>query len=174
MTKELIFIGGSKGIGKTTLAKAVSSELGFEYINTGERLRFYRPEFDRKFVQKLINSKGKFIIDTHYVTSSSKTPDDFSMGIDEKYQMYLRFNSDYTGKIILIEANPKTVLERRRKEGDERRCFELEQIIKENNLNSTYSNIYASCIDLPHITLKNECLSMDEVIIKLIEILKNG
>ncbi len=173
MSKKIIFIGGSKGAGKTSLTKAVSSELGFDYINTGERFRLYRPKFDRKFVQELIDSKGKFIIDTHYVASSSKTPYDFHMGIDEKYQMHLRFNSEYEGKIILIEASPEIVLERRKNDGDERRCLELEQIIKENNFNSAYSKIYASCLNLPHNVFKNEGLSMDEAIIKLTETIKN-
>ncbi len=173
MNKKIIFIGGSKGVGKTSLAKAVSLELGFDYINTGERFRLYRPEFDRRFVQELIDSKGKFIIDTHYAASSSKTPYDFNMGVDKKYQMHLRFNSEYNGQIILIEATPEIILGRRRKDGDGRRCLELEQIIKENSFNFAYSRIYASCLDIPHKILKNESLSMDKAIIKLIEIVKN-
>ncbi len=174
MSKELIFIGGSKGVGKTSLAKAISHLLDFEYINTGERFRRYRPEFDKKFIQELIDNEGKFVVDTHYAASSSKTPYDFHMGIDEKYQMYLRFNSEYSGKVILVEADPELVLQRRRKEGEERRCSELEQIVKENNFNSVYSRIYSSCLNLSHYLLRNEDLSMENAIIKLGEIVKNG
>ncbi len=173
MSKELIFIGGSKGVGKTSLARAISSLLDLEYINTGERFRRYRPEFDKRFIQELIDTEGKFIIDTHYAASSSKTPYDFHMGIDEKYQMHLRFNSEYSGKIILVEANPELVLQRRQKDGEERRCLELEQIIKENNFNSAYSKIYSSCLNLPHYLLRNKDLSIEDAIIKLGEVIKN-
>jgi adenylate kinase len=173
MGKSLIFIGGSKGVGKTVLARAVSSILDFEYVNTGERFRRYRPDFDKKFVQELIDTKKNFIIDTHYAASSNKTPYDFHMGIDEKYQMHLRFNARYSGKVILIEATPEIVLERRKKDGEERRCLNLEQIIKENNFNSAYSSIYASCLNMPHLLLKNENLSIEEATNKLLEIIKN-
>ena len=129
MDKELIFIGGSKGVGKTSLAKAISSQLDFEYINTGERFRKYRPFFDDLFCQELINLKhSRVIIDTHYVASSSKTPYNFHIGIDEMYQRHLKSYSKYKGKIILVEANPLLVLERRKQDTDCRRCFELEQI----------------------------------------------
>jgi len=173
MNKNLVLMGGSKGVGKTSLARTVSSILGFEYINTGERFRKYRPDFDNKFVQELINAKGNFIIDTHYATSSSKTHYDFHIGIDEKCQMLLRSDSNYSGKVILINADPKIILERRKRDGEERRCLELEQIIKENNANSEYSRIYASCLDLPYLSLRNEDLSIRGAINKLLEIIKN-
>jgi len=173
MSKQLIFFGGSKGVGKSSLAKAVSSRLDFEYINTGERFRKYRPHFDKRFIQELIESDGSFIIDTHYAVSSSKTPYEFQMGIDKKYQMHLRFSTTYSGRIILIKTSPQIVLERRRKDGEERRCLELGQVIKENNFNLAYSRIYASCLNMPYHLLKNEGLSIEDAVSKLTEIIEN-
>ncbi|MAG07464.1 hypothetical protein CMI46_01460 [Candidatus Pacearchaeota archaeon] len=173
MNKQIIFIGGSKGVGKTSLARAVSEELNLEYINTGDRFRKYRPQFDKKFCQELIDLDHGVLIDTHYAASSSKTPYDLNIGLDEKYQMHLRFNSNYGGKIILIEASPEVILERRAQNGDPRRCLDIEQIVKENNFNSAYSKIYASCLNLSHHIFKNEGFSIDKSIIKLSGLIKN-
>jgi len=169
---RLIFVGGSKGVGKSTLARAIAEDKGFEYVNTGERFRKYRPNYDRLFCGELISTDKDTIIDTHYAASFSKTPYDFEMGMDEKYQLHLRFNSSHNGKVILVEASPEIVLSRREMDGDSRRCLDIEQIIKENNFNSAYARIYASSLDFPFQEFRNEGLSLNEAIRKMGEIIE--
>lgn len=172
MIKQLLFIGGSKGIGKTSLAKAISRRLQFEYINTGEKFRKYRPEFDNKLVEELINLEKNFVIDTHYATSSRKTPYNFHIGLNEDSQKKLREKSLYSGKIIIIKAKPETILIRRLKDGEERRCLELHQIIKENEYNELYAKIYSFYLNLPYVEFNNEQLSLDKSINNLLEAIK--
>ncbi len=170
--KKLIFFGGSKGVGKSSLAKEVSKNLDLIYLNTGERFRKYRPNFQKEFIKELVESEGRYLIDTHYAVSSSRTPYNLSIGIDERYLMHLRFNSKYDGVIYLITADPEIILERRKQDRDPRRCLELSQISKENNLNDVYSKIYASCLNLPRSIFNNENLSLTDSIEKMTNELK--
>ena len=74
---KLVFIGGSKGVGKSTLSKKISKELGFDYINTGDKIRSYRENFHQEFTKDLISLRKNTLIDTHYAASSRKSPYNF-------------------------------------------------------------------------------------------------
>lgn len=170
--KKLIFLGGSKGVGKSSLARMISEERELEYINTGDRVRKYKSNFGKFFCRELINLDHDVLIDTHYAASSRQTPYDFLIGLDEKYLKSLRFSADYEGKIILITADPQIILSRRKKDGDSRRSLELAQIIKENNFNDAYSKIYSSWLGLERNVFKNHFASLNEAMIQLRRILK--
>jgi adenylate kinase len=170
---KLYFVGGSKGVGKSSLAKTVAKRGNLLYINTGDRVREYRPHFDKMFCEELMASTEDTIIDTHYAASSSRTPFDFNMGLDEKYQLHLRLNTSHCGKVVLVEAAPDIVLKRREIDGDPRRCLDITQIEKENIMNNAYARIYASQLNFPFLKFINEGMGLEEASSSLLEVIQN-
>jgi|TARA_B100001971_G_C18247140_1_gene575156 adenylate kinase len=152
--KKMIFIGGSKGVGKTTLSRRIYSEIEIEYINTGERFRKYRPDFDELFSDELSGLNEEVLIDTHYSASSSKTPYDFHLGLSKEALMKVKENP-IRKEIILVTADPEIIHKRRFKDSIRGRCLEIEQIILENKMNDQYSKVYAEILGCDRSILDN-------------------
>lgn len=167
---KLVFIGGSKGVGKTSLSRKLSEEIGYEYINTGDRVRLYRPTFEENFVKELSELEGNYIIDTHYAAYSRKDPYNFFMGLSENSLSQINSNSDHSGLIIFITADVETILKRRVLDADPRRHLKKSQIKLENEVGFNNSRIYSSLLGFDYYKFMNQDLSLEDAVEKLKEI----
>lgn len=159
---KIIFVGGSKGVGKSTLSKFFSKDLNFEYISTGDKIREYWEDFHEYFTKDLISIERDTLIDTHYAASRRDTPYNFEMGLLKDNLKKIKKNSNLEKCVVHVFASPDLILERRIEDSSRIRCLELDQIYMENEANLKYSKIYAELLGADFKIFENKNKSIQE------------
>lgn len=120
MTKELYFVVGINGVGKSEVSREVSSQLDWLYVSSSDLLRvaagvkssrelekFDQTELNDIFVKALLaileSSKNPIILDTHSVIFLEDGTQDFT----ENPELY-----QYARAILDIHAEPQIISER--------------------------------------------------------------
>jgi len=169
---KLILVGGSKGTGKSTLSKKVSENLGFNYINTGDKVREYWENFHEYFTLDLISLTENTLVDTHYAASRQKTPYNFEIGFLEDNLKKIRDESNMKKYVVCLFAEPSLILERRLKDESRTRCLELNQIHLENEMNLKNAKIYAKLLDAKLKIFENKNKSIQQNLKAFLDMLK--
>lgn len=160
--KRIIFVGGSKGVGKSTLSKRASLLNNFDYISSGERMRKYWENFHKEFTNEIINLNNSTLIDTHYAASRQKTPYQFEIGMLEENLKKISLNNLLRKRVIYVFSSPELILERRQNDIHRIRCLNLEQIYLENEMNLKYSKIYAELLHADFFIFENKYADYDK------------
>lgn len=140
--KNLIFVGGAKGVGKTSVLNKISSSSSVKIINTGKiyrssQIKKINPE--ESIFNNLIRHIG--IVDTHYVGYKE---DDFVRGLSSKY--LLRLNEFKEIGLVLIDLNADELFERRKLDFFRERIINYSHMERELEMNRVYFEQY--CKDL--------------------------
>ncbi|MHA1381959.1 MAG: hypothetical protein ACTSRG_26610 [Candidatus Helarchaeota archaeon] len=170
--KEIIFVGGTKGVGKTSLISKALEKFDLGYINTGERVREYRPFFEEKLVRELKSKQEDILLDTHYAVSSRKTPYEFMRGLSEETIFQIRIIYSKR-KVLLLTSTPEEILYRRKRDGNPKRIFDLNQITLEEELNKKYSKEYSDILGCPLHIIENRDGEQEKAVKEMIEILSD-
>jgi len=164
--KDLVFVGGAKGVGKTSVLQRILEILPREIVNTGKiysaaKKNNHNPEM--AIFNSLINYSG--IVDTHYAGYKGEG---FVRGFSADYLKRL----DQTKKIglVLIDLDAETLFERRKRDVGTERKYDFEHMTKELEMNRLYFEQY--CEDL--LTNGNVILNehFEECVNSLLEFLK--
>jgi adenylate kinase len=165
---RLVFVGGSKGVGKTSLCREVVEANRLQYVHTGTIVGRYKPFHEAPLIKTLL-SEGDKLIDTHYAASYRVDPYLFYQGISDDGLRQISEGRIW-GKVILITSSPKKILGRRISDAQERRCLDAEQIILENEENLRVAGIYSKLLKIPRFIINNNG-SFEQTKNKLLEIL---
>lgn len=159
---KLVFIGGCKGVGKSGLAESLSTRLGYSYVHTGTICRLDRDKFEENLIELLSTSNDNLILDSHYIVNSSKAFYDFHQGLsNEALKTISKTKMDKL--FVNIVANPKTIMERRCRDGDPRRCMnDLTQIMTEHNLGVSNAIMYSQIMKGKLFMFVNDGITFDE------------
>lgn len=120
MTKELYFVVGINGVGKSDMSKEVSNQLDWLYVSSSDLLKvaagvkssrelekFDQTELNEMFVKALLaileSSKNPIILDTHSVIFL----EDGTQDLTENPELYL-----YAQAILDVQADPQIISER--------------------------------------------------------------
>ena len=148
MRNNLYFVGGAKGVGKSSVLNYINRSIDTDIINTGD---FFRKEKEvnsslqpqeiiRSAKQKLINyilEENTLIIDTHYAgfVNNIYTPR-FERGLYKDELNYLEKNRNL--EFILITLDPHTLFNRRIKDNNRNRDFKFSNIQRELEANEFF------------------------------------
>ncbi|MCL4334716.1 MAG: adenylate kinase [Candidatus Thermoplasmatota archaeon] len=150
-----IIIAGVMGVGKTTVLELVSKKSQYDVISYGtlmfelakeinlvenrDQLRKLPVDTQINLQKKASSAIGRMdnvIIDTHM---SIKSPNGFLPGLPEWVLRELKVSAFY-----LVEADPKLILERRRRDGTRNRDNDtIEDITNQQNINRYYAVAYS-------------------------------
>ncbi|RLI22792.1 adenylate kinase [Candidatus Bathyarchaeota archaeon] len=172
--RRLIIVTGIPGTGKTTVCKELKKLVGekMEIVNFGtvmvklaekmgkklhrDDIRKHSVDFQRKLqieaakeiAKKAENFDGILIVDTHMVI---RTQEGYWAGLPHKVLQILN-----PSMFILIEAEPKEILERRFKDADRKRDKVLrEEIVEELSFSRFFAASCASITGAPVKIVKN-------------------
>jgi adenylate kinase len=142
--KDLIFIGGPKGIGKSTIILELNKYLQLPVVNTGEiviqsKARGLSPE---KEIEKYLIEDFRGIVDTHYA-GSYNGGGVFPRGLSKEALINIQKRKSID--FILLETNEETLFFRRLNHKSER--YHDRKVMQ---LEIEYSRIYFEeyCKDL--------------------------
>src|SRR3989338_7194236 len=108
--KDLIFIGGAKGVGKSTLVEKLRTYFSINVINTGEffiQARENGLNYDQE-ISEYLKNKHRGLVDTHYAGYQGNG---FVRGISR--EGLLAIKSLKTIELVLIDLDLQTLLKRR-------------------------------------------------------------
>jgi len=164
-TKELYMVGGSSGVGKTTLVNALS--IPYEIIHTGNIARKSSPCSQRELSGLIVSEiflHERVFLDTHYASISGQTGTHvFYQGLHDEDLVSL---IDIPLKVfILIDRNILDVYHQRKNDSDKKRILELDQIKRDRDLNKEYFQRYIALSGAKGYTI---CNSRTEESIKAI------
>ena len=159
MIADLIFIGGAKGVGKTTLLHQLQQMTNLSCINTGEIFIYAKQNFlnpEEEICDYLLDTHYG-LVDTHYAGYSSGQ---FVRGLSKEnlFQINLYKKMDF----ILIELEPNLLLERRFNDSNNKRIKEIRLINEEIKLNRTYFEEYCRELSINGLIVQN--LDINETI----------
>ncbi|KKT48980.1 MAG: hypothetical protein UW41_C0014G0024 [Candidatus Collierbacteria bacterium GW2011_GWC2_44_18] len=184
MTKELYFVVGINGVGKSEISKEVSSKLDWLYISSSDLLKaaagvkssrelenFDQNQLNQIFVCALLvtleESKNPIILDTHSVIFLEDGSQDFT----ENPELY-----QYARAILDIQADPQIISERiytDNETGKRIRLLSVDPIdIKERQSTSSWaaSNM-AQHGNFKHVIIENN-KSLEEAVEKMCQEIK--
>ena len=142
MKKELIFIGGARGVGKSTIIKEANEILKLPVLYTG---KIYKEaiekniEPEQSIYKNIMTHKG--FVDTHY---AGKNGNKFKRNIKKENLINIAHKRDEI-KFVLIDLNLEELLERRKKDNYKNRKIRnlsIDETLEELELNKEYFNKY--------------------------------
>ncbi len=164
--KDLIFIGGAKGIGKSTLIKKIKESINIDSISTGNivveaRKKNIDPEVE---IFNCLSAQYYGIIDTHYVGYSKEG---LVRGLSKHHLLNLKKIKSID--LILLDLDKEFLLKRRLNNA-EKPVFPLEEwysIEKELEMSRYYFDQY--CKDLLIQGLKIFNIDLNETFYEIME-----
>lgn len=159
MAADLIFVGGAKGVGKTSLLGRLQQVTNLSCINTGEIFTYARQNKlnpEEEISNYLLNSHFG-LVDTHYAGYSSNK---FVRGLskDSLHKISLSKRID----LILIELEPEILMERRINDPNIERIKDIRLINEEIELNRMYFKEYCSDLSIEGLVVQN--IDIDQTI----------
>lgn len=164
--KDLIFVGGAKGVGKTSVLKEVSKMIPIEIINTGKiytATRIRGEDSEKAIFDSLVHHNG--IVDTHYVGYKGNG---FVRGLSSVYLKKLEAIKKID--LVLIDLNAKDLIERRRKDISMRRIEDYNHMERELGENRHYFWQYCEDLLTQGYVLFNK--DLETCVSKLLEIIR--
>lgn len=160
-------MGGCKGVGKSGLAENLATRLGFSYVHTGTIRRLDKDRFEESLIELLSNTEDNLVLDSHYVVNSSKAFYEFYQGLsNEALKTISKIKMDKL--FINVIANPKSIMKRRCKDGDPRRCMnDLSQVITEHSLGVSNAVMYSQILKGKLVMFVNDGITFDEAKVQL-------
>lgn len=135
--RELVIIGGARGVGKSTLSKMYCSHQGASYHNPGDWFEKYLYKVDSTFIEGIVThdvlSSPKPVVDMHFATYVK--PWGFRRGFcDDSLKML----SEYFGTICLylVEVDAQKLYDRRVADVSKKRKLDIDIIREELNQNA--------------------------------------
>jgi len=178
MKENAFFIGGAKGVGKSSVLRTLGEYVNLEIVNTGDFFNRANKMYERSVAKKLakqelinyIINKSPLIADTHYAGFLNGIYSGmFERGLypDELEQLANSVNLE----LILVEADPQLVYERRLKDKTKGvdRDLVLENIKKEIDANRKYFEEYCQQLNKEGYVVKN--VDFDDTVDKLYKII---
>ncbi|MCT4594626.1 MAG: ATP-binding protein [Anaeromicrobium sp.] len=158
MRKNIIFISGIHGVGKTTFAKSMSKKYGIEYYSSSELIsNNCNKKFDSKLtneidenqnqllnaVEKLLNKKKIYFLDGHFCLLDKKL-------YIKRIPLGTYMNLGIKAIILLVDSveNINNRLNYR-----DNRNYELDLISEFQKQELNYANEIASMLDVPIICI---------------------
>lgn len=140
---DLIFLGGAKGIGKSTVLKELLKEYKIDTVNTGNiYLAAKRDLVDPELAIVMdLSNRNYSIVDTHY---AGYFKNGFVRGLSK--ENLLKLSNKKSLAFILMEIDEKELLRRREKDCSTERIHNSDHLRKELEMNHFYFNQY--CKDL--------------------------
>ena len=152
MRNNLYFVGGAKGVGKSSVLSHVKESIDASIVNTGDFFKREKlinasassREVIRVAKQKLLDHiirENTLIIDTHYAGFKDNiyTPR-FERGLNYYELKYLEKNRNL--EFILITIDPHTLYERRIMDDNNKRDYNFSNIQKELKANEKFFDKY--------------------------------
>ena len=180
-----IVVTGVPGVGKSTIMDGVAKNIDYKIVNFGDIMLEKAREIgvkNRDEIRKLTVDKqrelqrlageyiGKMdnvIVDTHM---SIKTPAGFLPGLPEWVLKALK-----PSMLVLIEADPKSIMSRRNKDSSRYRDNEQEfDIETHQNMNRYFASACATLTGATVVIIKNEEGKINETVESLLKMIKNG
>ncbi len=154
--KDLILIGGAKGVGKSTVIDKIRERMNIEVVNTGD-IYWYSikkgldPE--KEIADYLINYHLG-LVDTHYTGGYYKTPDGghFPRGLSKENLIFI--NSVKSIDLILLDLDEKNLIQRRI-DSKERKYHDVEVMRKELEMNRYYFGEYCKDLSIAGLIITN-------------------
>lgn len=189
MKKKVVLFTGVPGVGTSTIIKTMQKreKVKFTFLNFGDIMlglgssKGYVKDRDQirklpvrrqKELQLLAavdiqeRSEELFLVDTHCTV---KTPDGYLPGFPKTVLDQLSPDA-----LILVEANPKEIMERRSKDTARKRDADSEEKIQEHqNMNRMASMTYASFVGAPVLIIQNPHGKLDETASTVERVLSN-
>ncbi len=189
MKKKVVLFTGVPGVGTSTIIKTMQKreKVKFTFLNFGDIMlglgssKGYVKDRDQirklpvrrqKELQLLAavdiqeRSEELFLVDTHCTV---KTPDGYLPGFPKTVLDQLSPDA-----LILVEANPKEIMERRSKDTARKRDADCEEKIQEHqNMNRMASMTYASFVGAPVLIIQNPHGKLDETAATVERVLSN-
>jgi adenylate kinase len=146
--KDIYIVGGSHGVGKTTIMNEIAKQTEISIIHSG---KFFKEIYDKEEAQtKLVYdaiAKAPVILDTHYAGHKKGIASSFNRGLEEKHLKILSLENKV--ECILIDVDTKTLLHRRWKDRNVReRNYDFDQTDKDLELNRKYFNEYCKYLKI--------------------------
>lgn len=164
--KDLILIGGAKGVGKTTLLEALNKMYSVPLMNTGDIVVKARecgsdPEEE---VYNFLMGEYSGMVDTHFVGYQGKG---FVRALSREH--LLSINQKKTIDLVLIDLDLDTVLKRRLKDPLKERIYSPEHTARELERSRYFFKKYCGDLNVPGIVIINN--NREDSIKRLTEIL---
>jgi len=163
MKDKLYFVGGVKGVGKTSLINELRRNHKIGYINTGDLVRNYRRM--KKEDKQITNSVDLFIfnnliflkdsiVDTHFAGRTENG--DYVKGLDDYFLNALSLKKNI--ELVLVTASVDDIYERRAKDVLRReRILDKSDIEREIHATNYFIMNYAKIINKkPYFILNND------------------
>lgn len=165
----IYFIGGTKGVGKSTIISEANKFLNYKIIHSGTFFSFNTPYETAQInlLETLLSTNNPTILDTHYA-GFNKTKNKYLRGL-EKHNLQL-LNENKNLKFILITSSYEEILNRRINDKTRTRDLRKEHVIKEALLNNKYFNEYIKETNNRHAIINNK--EKKDSINELIEMLR--
>lgn len=165
--KDLVFIGGAKGVGKSTIIDRLARSVEFKVVNTGDIYVYARDNElnpEQEIAMYLIhNHKG--IVDTHYTGGYSNG--NFPRGLAKKY--LLNIAKVKSIDFILLDIDKETLF-KRRCTSKPKKYQDKDVICLELKMNRYYFKQYCNELLISGLIIKNE--SIDQTINKILRRIK--
>ena len=162
MKSKIYFIGGAKGVGKSSLLNSESIvSKGLEIVNTGDFFnkanKIYASNVKENAKKDMISyliKKAPLIADTHYAGFLNGIYDGkFERGLYVEELDFLDSNCDL--ELILITLNPEIILERRKNDSKNQRDLNYSNLKREIEANYLYFNQYCTQLQKKGIIIEN-------------------
>ncbi len=139
---KIYYVGGAKGVGKTTLLTDIAKEKGLQIVNTGSFFYVKQPKkiIKATVVNHLIKNTP-LIADTHYagfIDGEYSGKYERTLYVDEL--ALLAENSDL--ELILVEIDPEKLFSRRSLATNKKRNLNIEHVRAELRYNRKYFHDY--------------------------------
>ncbi len=158
---NLFFVGGAKGVGKTTVTGAVCLELALERVETGKIVFEYitsgvKVPLNDYICGKLLEFSGNRLVDTHFVAYPNHEDPSYSFtrGLDTCHLKNIaRFNNVHLCHVVL---SPEMLLERRLRDG-KKRITSIKHVKEELQLSYRACEIYSKELGCVPYVVENAC-----------------
>jgi len=150
--KDLIFIGGAQGVGKSTVIKEVKRISGINIFSTGTfygqgNKNIHNPGDS---IKDYLTNGFYGIIDTHYAGNS---PYGLIRGLTR--ENLLSIASKKTIDLVLMELDFNTLLERRLRDNKRKRNNDVETCRRDIEMNSVYFHEYCKELNIEGLKITN-------------------